>query len=165
MDSKSSQESSDSDILNKIIRIFLLKMSFDSVRSLVGISFHSFAPQFCLCIIIAKPMKTLEFHDSMIQFLICQPDFKIRQSLNVGHGFICTLCSIIHVCVAYYFAQEKFCLFSDFLFCFLYSYTCQRVFDVSTICLRIKFLLINRGELIGCTGLSLTGVTCNICYG
>ena len=29
---------------DKIIRIFLLKMSFGSVRSLVGISFHSFAP-------------------------------------------------------------------------------------------------------------------------
>ena len=49
MDSKSSQESSDSSILNKIsIRIFLLKMNFaiaiGSVRSLAGISFHSFAP-------------------------------------------------------------------------------------------------------------------------
>ena len=44
MDSKSSLESSDANILNKIIRIFLLKISFGSVRSLVGISFHSFAP-------------------------------------------------------------------------------------------------------------------------
>ena len=43
MDSKSSYESSDSNILSKIIRIFFLKMSFGSVRSLVGISFHSFA--------------------------------------------------------------------------------------------------------------------------
>ena len=44
MDSKSSYESSDSNILNKIIRVFFLKMSFGSIRSLVGISFHSFAP-------------------------------------------------------------------------------------------------------------------------
>ena len=44
MDSKSSYESSDSNILNKIIQIFFLKMSFGSVRSLVGISFHSLAP-------------------------------------------------------------------------------------------------------------------------
>ena len=43
MDSKSSYESSDSNILNKIIGIFVLKMSFGSIRSLVGVSFHGFA--------------------------------------------------------------------------------------------------------------------------
>ena len=41
VDSKSSWDSSDSNLLNKIIRIFFLKMSFGGVRSLVGISFHS----------------------------------------------------------------------------------------------------------------------------
>ena len=35
---------SDPNILNKIVRIFFIKMSFGNVRSLVGISFHSFAP-------------------------------------------------------------------------------------------------------------------------
>ena len=44
MDSKSSYESSDSNILNMITRMFFLKMSFGSIRSLVGISFQSFAP-------------------------------------------------------------------------------------------------------------------------
>ena len=43
MDSRSSYKSSDPNILNKIIRIFFLKMSFGSVQSLVGISFHNFA--------------------------------------------------------------------------------------------------------------------------
>ena len=47
LDSKSSYESLNSNILNKIIEIFLL-MSFGShwlsVRSLVGILFHSFVP-------------------------------------------------------------------------------------------------------------------------
>lgn len=43
MDSESSYKSLNSNILNKIIEIFLL-MSFGSVRSLVGILFHSFVP-------------------------------------------------------------------------------------------------------------------------
>ena len=41
---KSSHKSSNSNIMNRIIRIFLLKMSFGSVRSLPGIPLHSFAP-------------------------------------------------------------------------------------------------------------------------
>ena len=44
MDSKSSSESSDSNMLSKIMLNFPFKMSFGSVRSLVGISPHSFAP-------------------------------------------------------------------------------------------------------------------------
>ena len=45
MDSKCLHEFSDSNVLNKrVIRIFFLQMSFGSFGSLVGISFHSFAP-------------------------------------------------------------------------------------------------------------------------
>ena len=44
MDSKSLQESSFSDIFNKIIFIFFLKVAVGSALNLVGISFHSFAP-------------------------------------------------------------------------------------------------------------------------
>ena len=51
-------------MLNKIIRIFLLKLSFGSVRSLVGISFYSFSP------ILENDFRSISIFDFLIQKLL-----------------------------------------------------------------------------------------------